>query len=56
MLLLAPLLWILSCSSREQLVAGGDDMGNFVQAILLDSTGAPLHGRVQVVSESDTFS
>lgn len=55
----ATLLAVLSlhgCSTDKVAQAGGDDMGNFVRATLLDSTGAPLHGRIAAFSDVDTFS
>lgn len=56
--LLAVLLAALlsACSEPPERSAGGDDMGNFLQARLLDSTGSPVAGRVQVVSDVDTVS
>lgn len=34
--------------------AGGDDMGNFLQARMLDTLGRPVVGRVAVLSDQDT--
>ncbi len=56
LLLAAALGALLSCASDDPQVAGGDDMGNFAQATLVDSFGSPLKGRVRVVGDHDTFS
>jgi len=48
---------LFACSSGdEQKVAGGDDMGNFLQAQLADSNGAPLEGRITAYSDVDSIS
>lgn len=47
---------LLACDEAPERTAGGDDMGNFLQAHLVDGTGAPVAGRVQVVSDVDTLS
>lgn len=47
---------LLSCASDTPQVAGGDDMGNFAQATLVDSDGIPLKGRVRVLADHDTLS
>jgi hypothetical protein len=47
---------LLACDDAPERTAGGDDMGNFLQAHLVDGTGAPVAGRVQVVSDVDTLS
>lgn len=47
---------LASCSNEKGAVAGGDDMGNFLRAELLDSTGTPLEGRIHASSNVDTFS
>lgn len=45
-----------ACSEPPERAAGGDDMGNFLEARLLDSAGSRVAGRVQVVSDVDTLS
>lgn len=47
---------LATCSSEKAVVAGGDDMGNFLKAELLDSAGTPLKGRIHAFSDVDTFS
>lgn len=47
---------LLACDDAPERTAGGDDMGNFLQAHLVDGAGAPVAGRVQVVSDVDTLS
>lgn len=49
-------LAFIACSTDKVAQAGGDDMGNFVRAELLDSTGTPLVGRIHAFSDVDTFS
>lgn len=56
LLFAATLGLLLSCTSDTPQVAGGDDMGNFAQATLVDSFGSPLRGRVRVLADHDTFS
>lgn len=56
LLLAASLGLLLSCASDTPQVAGGDDMGNFAQATLVDSFGSPLRGRVRVLADHDTLS
>lgn len=47
---------LLACDDAPERTAGGDDMGNFLQARLTDESGDPVGGRVQVVSDVDTLS
>lgn len=47
---------LLACDEAPERTAGGDDMGNFLQARLTDESGDPVGGRVQVVSDVDTLS
>lgn len=47
---------LLACDDAPKRTAGGDDMGNFLQARLTDERGLPLAGRVLVVSDVDTIS
>jgi hypothetical protein len=56
LLLAAVLGSLLSCASDDPQVAGGDDMGNFAQATLVDGDGLPLKGRVRVLADHDTLS
>lgn len=49
-------LALFGCSSGEQRIAGGDDMGNFLRARLADSTGRPLSGRIAAFSDVDSIS
>lgn len=35
--------------------AGGDDMGNFLQARVVDGNGRPVSGRIQILSDRDTL-
>ena len=47
---------LLACDDAPERTAGGDDMGNFLQARVTDGAGNPVAGRVQVVSDVDTMS
>lgn len=47
---------LLACDDAPERTAGGDDMGNFIQANLIDEKGLPVSGRVLVVSNVDTLS
>lgn len=49
-------VFLLSCSRGQEQVAGGDDMGNFLRAVVVDSVGHPLDGRIVVVSDVDSMS
>lgn len=49
-------LLVFACGSETMdRQSGGDDMGNFLQARLVDSNGHPVAGQVTALSDRDTF-
>jgi len=54
LLALGALLCIGCDDGKPERIAGGDEMDNFLQAVLLDGNGAPVRGAVRLRSDIDS--